>query len=193
MKLNDLPFLANVIGRVLIRDAKTGELILEQKNAIHPQNMALAIARSLAHEDNGYIATLAFGNGGTFLNSSNQLNFRSPNITGSDADLYNLTYQVAVDEDTIGTPDSNSVVAVQSPLPALTSLVVVTALLASNEPFGEAVTDDITTDTEANFFFDEIGLKTTDGLLLSHLVFSPIEKTANRAFLITYTLTISVS
>jgi hypothetical protein len=36
-------------------------------------------------------------------------------------------------------------------------------------------------------------LKAADGSLLTHLVFSPFEKTANRAFLIIYTLTISVS
>jgi hypothetical protein len=71
--------------------------------------------------------------------------------------------------------------------------VTVVALLGASEPAGQAVADNITTDPESLFVFDELGLKTADGLLLSHLVFSPIEKTANRAFIITYTLTISVS
>lgn len=194
--IDTLPYLEAIpcraIGRVVIHDAVTGETVLDKKNAIHPQNMALAIARSLARDDNGYVFKMCFGNGGTFLNSSNQINYRSPNIVGA-ADLYNLTYEIQVDEQSVGTPVTNSVVALQSPPPALTSLVVVTAQLGANEPAGQSIADDTTFDPNAPFFFDEVGLKTADDLLLSHLVFSPIEKTGNRAFLVTYTLTISVS
>jgi len=192
MNLHDTSFTTCAIGRVVIHDADTGEMILDKKNAIHPQNMALAKARSLARETNGYVFKLGFGNGGTFLNSGLQINYRSPNTIGS-ADLYNLTYEIQVDEQTVGTPVGNSVVSLQSPTPALTSMVVVTAQLSSNEPAGQSLADNTTFDPNASFFFDEIGLKTADDLLLSHLVFSPIEKTGNRAFLITYTLTISVS
>lgn len=186
-------FIVRAEGRVTIHDRATGVRLLDKKNAVHPQNMALAIARSLAHDpSNGYVFKLCFGNGGTFLNSSNQINYRSPNTIGN-ADLYNLTYEVQVDEAAVGTPASNSVIAVQSTAPALTSLVIVTAELGANEPAGQAVADNLTPDPDAPYMFDEIGLKTEDGSLLTHLVFSPIEKTANRAFLITYTLTVSVS
>lgn len=179
-------------GRVLIHDEQ-GNLLLERKNAIHPQNMALVVARALAREDNGYVLSLVFGNGGTFYNTSNTLVYKTPNVIGSGASLYNQTYSVQVDEITSGTPTTNSVVALPSPAPALTSLVVVTAQLSALEPVGQAVADNVTTDTEAAFVFDEIGLKSPDGLLLTHLVFSPIEKTANRAWLITYTITVSTS
>lgn len=181
-----------LLGRVRIHDEQ-GRLILDKKNAIHPQNMALVVARALAREDNGYVFELVFGNGGTFLNTSNSLVFKSPNIIGSSAELYNQTYSVQVDEISSGTPVTNTVVAVPSPAPALTSMVVVTAQLSALEPLGQAVADNLTTDPEAAFVFDEIGLKSPDGLLLSHLVFSPIEKTANRAWLITYTIGVSAS
>lgn len=180
------------IGTVFIHDIDTGEQILKRSNAIHPQNMALVIARALARDDNGYVHKLCFGNGGTFLNSSGQINYRSPNTIGA-ADLYNATYEVQVDEQATGTPASNSVLSMASPTPATTSMVIVTAQLLANEPAGQAVSDNITTNPNAPYVFDEIGLKTADGLLLTHLVFSPIEKTANRAFLITYTITVSVS
>ena len=185
-------FNCQAIGRVVIHDQATGELLLDKKNAIHPQNMALVIARALARDDNGFISKLCFGNGGTFLNSSGQINYRSPNVIGA-ADLYNMTYSVQVDVQTIGTPPANSVVSLPSPTPATTAMIVVTAQLSASEPAGQAVADNVTTNPESLYTFDEIGLKTEDGLLLSHLVFSPVEKTANRAFLITYTLTVSVS
>lgn len=183
----------HLTGRVLIHDAITGELLVERKNAIHPQNMALVVSRALARESNGYVFELAFGNGGTFLNTSNALVYKAPNIIGLAATLYNQTYSVQVDEISSGTPVTNSVAAIPSPAPALTALVVVTAQLSALEPLGQAVADNLTTDPEGAFVFDEIGLKSPDGLLLSHLVFSPIEKTANRAWLITYTITVSAS
>jgi hypothetical protein len=182
----------SLVGRVMIHDEQ-GNLLMERKNAIHPQNMALVVARALAREDNGYVLNLVFGNGGTFYNTSNVLVYKSPNTIGSNATLYNQTYTVQVDETTSGTPTTNSVVALPSPAPSLTALVVVTAQLSALEPLGQAVADNLTTNPEAAFVFDEIGLQSSDGLLLSHLVFSPIEKTANRAWLITYTITISAS
>lgn len=183
---------AKVLGHVNIRDAKTGELVMAKANAVHPQNMALAIARSLARDANGPVYKMCFGNGGTFFNSSQQIVYRAPNTIGA-ADLYNLTYEVVVDEQDSGAPVTNSVSSSASPNPAITSIVTIIAELSANEPAGQAVADNTTSDPESFFMFDEIGLKTGDDLLLSHLVFSPIEKTANRAFLITYTLTISVS
>lgn len=185
-------FEVSVKGRVTIRDAATGEIVLEKDNAVHPQNMALVIARGLARETNGSIFKLGFGNGGTFFNTGGQIVYRPPNTIGA-ADLYNETYSVQVDEQSVGTPVTNSVTSAPSPNPAITSVVTVTAQLSASEPAGQAVADNITVDPESLYTFDEVGLKTEDDLLLSHLIFSPIEKTANRAFLITYTLTISVS
>jgi hypothetical protein len=135
---------------------------------------------------------MSFGNGGTFFNSSSQIVYRSPNVIG-DSDLYNLTYEVQVDEQSTGTPVSNSVTSSSSPSPSITSIVTATALLSAGEPSGQASADNVTTDPESPYVFDEIALKTSDNLLLTHLIFSPIEKTANRAYVINYTLTISVS
>lgn len=182
--------LINPIGKVFIHDIATGEQLLEKKNAIHPQNMARAIARALAGEDNGGIFKMVFGNGGTYINGLSQVVYKSPNTLGATG-LYNQTYEVQVDERDSATPLTNSVVSVPSPAPAITSLAIVTARLGANEPSGQASSDDVTVDPESDYTFDEIGLMTSDGLLLSHLVFNPIEKTANRAFLITYSLTIS--
>lgn len=180
-------------GHVKIQDAETGALVLAKSNAVHPQNMATVIARSLAKDSNGTIFKMCFGNGGTFFNSSQQIVYKTPNIIGLSADLNHLTYEVFVDEQDAGTPVTNSVTASSSPSPSITSIVTVVAELGASEPSGQAVSDDITTNPESLYVFDELGLKTADNLLLSHLIFSPIEKTSNRAFIITYTLTISIS
>jgi hypothetical protein len=180
------------LGSVKITDLETGEIVLEKTNAIHPQNLAAVIARGLAGEDNSEVFYLALGNGGTFYNSSQQLIYRPPSIVGAST-LYNQTYQVQVDEDDAGTPTTNSTAASAAAAPSISSIVTVVALLAPNEPSGQAVSDNLTTNPDANFVFDEMGLKSKDGLLLSHLIFSPLEKTANRAFLITYSLTVSAN
>jgi len=187
-------FQVRVDGHVVIRDAETNEIVVDEHNAIHPQNMALVIARAMARDSltTPGISTLAFGNGGTFFNSTNQLVYRPPNTVGT-ASLYSQTWSVGVDDLAVGTPSTNSVTAAQSSSPAITSVVTVTAQLNANEPSGQAAADNITTNPNSLFTFDEIGLKSSDGLLLTHLVFTPFEKTANRAFLIIYTLTISVS
>lgn len=179
-------------GHVQIKDKLSGEIILDWYNAIHPQNMALAAARALAGDSTGQIFWMKLGNGGTFYNTGNQLVYRTPNTIG-DVGLYNQTYQIQVDEQSAGTPASNSVIAIQAPAPSISSIVIVTAQLNVNEPAGQAAADNVTIDVNSPFIFDEIGLFTPDNKMISHLVFAPIEKTANRAFLITYSITVNVS
>ena len=180
-------------GHITIRDAVTNKIVMDEDNAVHAQNMALSISKALGHDNSGCIASLAFGNGGTFYNSSNVINYRSPNVIGTDAGLYKQTYSVKVDDQAAGTPSTNSVVALLSPPPSISSIMIVTAYLSSSEPSGQAVSDNITINPESDFIFDEMGLVSADGSLLTHCVFNPVEKTANRSFLVTYTLTISVS
>ena len=188
------PIQVKIDGHVIIRDVVTCEVVFDETNAIHPQNMALVIARALSRDPNGYIFNLVFGNGGTFLNSSNQIVFRPPNTVGAST-LYNQTYSVQVDDQSAGTPNTNSVISSQSTARAITSIITVTAELNASEPNGQASADNVTTNPNSTFTFDELGLTTNDSppLLLSHLIFSPFEKTANRAFQVIYTLTVSVS
>lgn len=180
------------MGRVVIQDVETGEVIMNKSNAIHPQHMALILSRGISRDQNGYIFSIAFGNGGTFLNSVNQIVYRPP-ITIGNATLYNQTYSVQVDDQSTGTPSTNSVTSSPSTNPAITSIVTIIAQLNSTEPAGQAVTDNLTTSVNSTYTFNEMGLMSPDGLLLTHLTFNPFEKTSNRAFLVTYTLTIGVS
>jgi hypothetical protein len=186
---------------VLIKDGSTGKILLDKFNAIHNKNMAIAIARGLSAEPAGtsgipkhQIYKIKLGNGGSNVDSMSMITFQPPNVTGSTANLYNSTYSEVIDESQVGTPSENSVTYQVSPAPDTTAVVVCTATIAAGEPAGQSLSDAPSgTSMDSQYAFDELGLFTSDDLLLTHIVFSPILKTASRELVITYTLTISVS
>lgn len=191
-----------------------GVVIREKKNAIHPANMAIAIARGLSNSANNQVFKMKLGNQGTYVDSSQQIVFRPPNVTGATADLYNPTYVEIVDDESSTVGVGNSVTFTSIPSSTSTR-VIVTCVISSNEAVNRTTdgADGSTGDgldgvdddpTEGEFFFDELGLFTSglgtpsllnedDELMLSHLVFSPIEHTSNRELTIIYTLTITVT
>ncbi len=81
-----------------------GEVLIDQGNAIHPQNMARIFARGLANEPNSFIHRIAFGNGGTIVDAAYTVTYKEPNDGQSpdtntwDSRLYNETYSEIVDE-----------------------------------------------------------------------------------------------
>lgn len=187
----------HVHGHVQIKDAKTGEVLLDKDNAVHNKNMAIAIARGLSNTTSGVgtfqIYTLALGNGGTSLDSMDQITYLPPNTTNPAATLYNETYSQVVDEQQSGTPSANSVTYQVDP--ASNNTIVITSMtVLAGEPSGQDLTDSPPDpNPKSQYDWDELGLLTSDNLLLTHIIFSPILKTANRELVITYTLTISVS
>ncbi len=207
--MNSAVIQTHVKGHVLIQDAKTGEVLFDGPNAVHNQNMATAIARGLSHSDyslatgNHQIYALALGNGGATVDSMDVISYLPPNITGVGARLYNQTYFDVVDP---GAQAQNSVTYQSNP--DTTSIVIVTMTITAGEPVGQ---DSSVTPPDTNFnsqyAFNELALYTfgtaapgfsyttvpADSLLLTHIIFSPILKTANRELVITYTLTVSVS
>jgi hypothetical protein len=183
-----------VKGHVLIKDGRTGEVVLNKYNAVHNKNMAIAIARGLANDSAGTIHKIKLGNGGSYVSGTNEIAYQAPNVTGPTADLYNPTYEEIIDDSNGSVPVENSVTYQENADPATTTVVICTATIAAGEPNGQDPSDSPPNpDPEAQFAFDELGLFTTDDKLLTHIVFSPILKTANRELVITYTLTISVS
>lgn len=201
-----------VTGHVKIQDRDTGEVLLDKDNAIHPENMGRCIARGLAREPNSYIYAVQIGNGGTKITGvagqTGNIDFLEPNIIGTDATLYNATYSAIVDEMSTGA-ETNTVISGASASPLTTSTVTIQITLDASGPVGQADTDGVTIDPDSAFTFDELGLFTaplendeisapspanlTGGYMLSMLVFTPIEKTANRSLILTYTLTVQVS
>lgn len=211
-----------VTGHVLIKD-DLGNVLVDKQNAIHPKNMATAIARGLSNTANYQIYKLKLGNQGTYIDSTQQIVFRPPNVSGDTADLYNPTYVEIVDDNEQSVGSGNSVTFTNIPASTNTRVIITTVVSANeavNRPTDEAdsaanmppgyvdnVDDGVspvaTLDPNSQFFFDELGLftKETSGsmldgvgeMMLSHLIFSPIEHTGSRELTIVYSLTISVS
>lgn len=185
-------------GHVLIRDANTGEVLLDKSNAIHFENMSVAVARGLAGRPNGNIHEMHFGSGGSAVSGTGAITYYPPNVTGANADLYNPTYfKVVNDQSSLNTDPSKNFIEVRHVVGSVYSDIVITCTLDYSEPSGQEAFDD-STDIEAPFVFDELGLKTYDpsgpgnGQLLTHVIFNPIQKSLNRLIEVVYTIRVSI-
>lgn len=71
--------------------------------------------------------------------------------------------------------------------------VLITCLLDYGEPSGQDAFD-TTTDANSLYVFDELGLKSYSpdgtGILLTHVVFHPVQKSLNRLIQVDYTVRI---
>lgn len=189
----------NVKGHVLIKDKSTGEVLRDVYNAVHFGNLASVIAQALAANDFSHIRFMAFGSGGTSINPSGQVLYKSPNtglIQDPTADLYNRTYEKNVSVATT----ANNVVAI--PGTSNFADIVVTATLDFGEPAGQLVIDN-STNTEGvddEYVFDEIALFSSGGAMtdaetrmLTHVIFHPVQKALNRVIEVVYTLRVQMS
>ena len=186
----------NMIGIVVIKD-ENGKVLMEKQNAIHFENMSVALARALAGSTEGHIYEMHFGNGGSTVSGTGAITYLPPNVETADADLYNPTYFKVVDEGSpINVDGARNSVTSKHTIGLKFSDVVVKATLEFGEPNGQQAFDDAQ-NAEGEFVFDEIGLKTFDvnsgqGLLLSHVIFSPIQKSLNRQIEVIYTIRIQL-
>ena len=90
-------------------------------------------------------------------------------------------------------PDGNQM-AVRHINGTLFSDVEIRCIIDKDEPFGQAAFDNVgfNINDETQFVFDEIGLKSEDGLLMTHVTFSPVQKSANRIIEVVYVLRIRI-
>ena len=189
------PGLAKIEGFVKIFDPKSGEVLVDKKNAIHYENISIAMAQTLANRDVGYIYQMAFGNGGSSVDPTGIISYLPPNTTGQNADLYNETYAKVVDDNSAADIDTaNNYLTVLHTSGKVYTDILVTCLLDYGEPPGQQAFDN-STDFNGEFVFDELGLKSWNGSadnlrLITHVIFHPVQKSLNRQIQIDYTLRI---
>ena len=99
------PGLAKITGHVKIHDPASGEIFYNDHNAIHYENISVAMAQSLADRNLGYIYQMAFGNGGSSVDPTGVITYLPPNTTGQSASLYNQTYQKIVNDNSAADTD----------------------------------------------------------------------------------------
>lgn len=186
--------LVSVKGHIKIFDPKTNEVFIDKPNAIHYENFSLALANSISNQGFGTIAEMDFGNGGTRVDDTGIITYLTPNVIGSSASLYNQTYLKVVDSQQPTDLDpSRNFMEVRHVAGAYYSDILVSCLLDFGEPNGQQAFDN-ETNSNGTFVFDELGLRSYSpdgpgtGLLLTHVIFHPVQKSLNRMIQIDYTV-----
>ena len=181
-------------GHIKIHDPKTGEIFVNKRNAIHYENMSIALAESLANEGQGFINSMVFGTGGTYIDPTGIVTYLTPNSTGTNATLYNQTFSKVVDDRSVSNTDPvRNKIETRHVNGTNYTDILVTCLLDYGEPSGQDAVDNAT-GTESLYVFDELGLQSYSsagtGRLLTHVIFHPVQKSLNRLIQIDYTVRI---
>jgi hypothetical protein len=186
-------------GFLKVYDPNDHEVFVDKHNAIHYENISVALAQTLSNRGTGTIYQMAFGDGGASVDETGVITYLPPNVTGQNASLYNQTYAKIVDDTNVFNTNStrNKMSVNHTPGKVYTDIVV-QCLLDYSEPPGQMAFDN-STQMENKFVFDEIGLLAYNGTdstgaeltkLLTHVIFHPVQKSLNRQIQIDYTIRI---
>jgi len=176
-----------VNGFVKISDRETGE-ILAKSNAVHYGNITKVIANGLSNDSVGHITAMVFGNGGSTIDSSGVIVYRVPDVStlgNSNATLHRETYNKSGNAIRMAVETADNVPYAD---------IVIQVTLGVNEPSGQDIMDQ--GNGMGNFVFDEIGLKAkndqNNDVLITHVIFHPVQKSQNRIIDIEYTLRVQM-
>ncbi len=187
----------DIKGHVKIFDPVSGEIFVDKDNAIHYENFSIALAQNVANKGTSFITEMHFGNGGTTVDPTGVITYLPTNTSVANANLYNPTYFKIVDNTNAANTDplNNKMEVLHTPGLKYTDILV-SCLLDYGEPSGQAVFDN-SQSLQGDFVFDELGLfgyvAGESGLgaglpLLTHVIFSPVQKSLNRLIQIEYTV-----
>ena len=181
-----------VQGHIKIFDPKTEEIFVDKRNAIHYENMSIALAESLSNAGAGFIYEMSFGNGGTSVDPTGIITYLTPNSTGTNAGLYNQTYTKVVDEKSVNNTDAaRNKTEIRHVSGTNYTDILVSCLLDYGEPSGQDAFD-TASNTDNSYVFDELGLRSYSasgtGRLITHVIFHPVQKSLNRLIQIDYTV-----
>ena len=184
----------HIEGHIKIFDPVSEQVFVNKRNAIHYENMSIALAESIADAGQGFINSMAFGNGGTTVDPTGIITYLTPNSIGTNASLYNQTYSKIVNDRSSSNLDpTRNRIETRHVSGKYYTDVFVTCLLDYGEPPGQDAFDN-TSDNESKFVFDELGLvsysTTGNPRLLTHVIFHPVQKSLNRLIQIDYTVRI---
>jgi hypothetical protein len=179
-------------GHIKIFDPQTGEVFQDKRNAIHYENMSVAMVNSLSNQGQGTIYQMVFGSGGTTVDPTGLITYLTPNTVGVNTGLYNQTYAKIVDQNANENVDpTRNKMQIRHISGATYSDILISCLLDYGEPVGQQAFDN-SQDMNGSYVFDELGLKSYnpdgEGKLLTHVIFHPVQKSLNRLLQIDYTI-----
>ena len=185
-----------VQGHIKIFDPVSKEVFIDKRNAIHYENFSLAMAQSVSNQGYGTIYEMGFGNGGSRIDDTGIITYLTPNVVGTNSNLYNRTYYKTIDAQQASDLDpARNFMEVRHLAGAAYSDILVSCLLDFGEPSGQTAFDNAS-DASGTFVFDELGLFSYspngpgEGSLLTHVIFHPVQKSLNRMIQIDYTVRI---
>ncbi len=181
-------------GHIKIFDPETKEVFIDKRNAIHYENMSVAMVNAMSNQGQGTLYQMVFGNGGTTVDPTGLITYLTPNTVGINTSLYNQTYSKIIDQNASENADPiRNKMEIRHISGATYSDILISCLLDYGEPDGQEAFDN-SQDMNGNFVFDELGLKSYNpsgaGKLLTHVVFHPVQKSLNRLLQIDYTIRI---
>jgi len=181
-------------GHIKIFDPQSGEVFIDKRNAIHYENMSVAMVNSISNQGQGTIYQMVFGNGGTNVDPTGLITYLTPNTVGVNTSLYNQTFSKVVDQNAAENTDPvRNKMEIRHISGATYSDVIISCILDYGEPDGQEAFDN-SQDMSSKFVFDELGLKSYNpngaGKLLTHVIFHPVQKSLNRLLQIDYTIRI---
>jgi hypothetical protein len=173
-----------------------GTTIRDDYNAIHPENMSLAIAQAMSGvvdnsgKNYGTISEMRFGNGGTVILGNSRVLYKKPKTT-SIGGLYSETYTKNINSNIDTGVDSafNYVNPYHIPGQIFSDIVCV-CTLGLGEPSDQSASS--SNSLSGKYVFDELSLYSAAGSPLTHIVFYPVEKAANKVLQIKYTIRIQM-
>ena len=183
-----------VEGYIKIFDPESKEVYIDKRNAIHYENMSIALAQSMANSGTGFLYQMVFGNGGTSVDPTGIITYLTPNSTGVNASLYNQTFSKVIDESSVNNKDPfRNKTEIRHVSGTNYTDLIVSWLLDYGEPEGQDAFDTAVT-ADSLYVFDELGLQSYnpngEGMLVTHVIFHPVQKSLNRLIQIDYTVRI---
>jgi hypothetical protein len=186
----------HIEGHIKIFDPESKEIFVNKRNAIHYENFSIGLAQAMSNQGQGFIAEMSFGNGGSRIDPTGIITYLTPNAVGLSADLYNPKYSKNIDATNISNLDpARNFMEVRHINGTAYTDILVSCLLDFGEPSGQQAFDN-STNANGDFVFDELGLRayssdaTKKGMLLTHVIFHPVQKSLNRLLQIDYTVRI---
>lgn len=202
MNTQEIP--VSVEGFVVIKDLTNNRVLYQGRNAIHQENMSVALAQALSRGAGSFVSEMWFGCGAAIIATDGTISYRKPNVNGVNADLYQPTYFRVIDEtDYNRVAESTDNVTIGHVAGTNYADTVVTVTLSNTDPLKGASEFNLydytngsleATVYDGEFEFNEIGLKTKgdsglkSGKLLTHFIFHPVQKSADQTIQIVYTL-----